>query len=454
MNKTFEKINNNWEQIINKLLNDNDSFSLVFFNTFIKDPLKPIKYEKNTLYIEVPEKGYINILKNKLVPEFLKVSIVEVIENINMNSFNIEFVTKDNYYLEKEELDKNILEKRLKKLKIDPNNTFENFVEGESNRLAYATSLAVAENLGNLYNPLFIYGETGLGKTHLLHSIANLALKNNENLNIVYISSQDFITEYMQSLTKHKTDDLREIYKNLDLLIIDDIQFFSDKIGTQDIFFDIFNTLKFNNKQVVLSSDKPVKELLGIQDRLISRFSNGISCDVKLPDYETRIAILIKKIEQIKPEYLVDEEIIKYIALNIKTNIRELEGCLNKIIGASRLQRKNIDIDTAKDLLKEFTQEDNKKLTPEKIINTVSETLNIDSLDICGKQKKNEFVYARNICIYLCREMIQELTQEQIGKFFNRDHSTIIHSYKQINKELLNNKTLKNDIENIKSKLL
>ena len=453
MNKTFEKINNNWDTIINKLLEDNDSFSLMFFNTFIKGPLKLLKYEKNTLYIEVPEKGYINILKNKLVPEFLKVSIADVIDNININNFNIEFVTKDNIFINKEELEKSILEERLKKLKIDINFTFENFVEGESNRLAYATSLAVAENLGSLYNPLFIYGETGLGKTHLLHSIANLALKNNENLNVVYISSQDFITEYMQSLTKHKTDELREIYKNLDLLIIDDIQFFSDKIETQNIFFDIFNTLKFNNKQVVLSSDKPVKKLIGIQERLLSRFSNGISCDVKLPDYETRKAILVKKIELIKPIYLVDEEVINYIALNIKTNIRDLEGCLNKIIAVSGLEKNNIDLDRAKDLLTDFTQEKNKKITAEKIIKTVSETLNVDIMDICGKQKKSEFVYARNICIYLCRELIQELTQEQIGKFFNKDHSTIIHSYKQINNNIEKNKTLKHDIETIKSKI-
>ena len=238
------------------------------------------------------------------------------------------------------------------------------------------------------------------------------------------------------------------------MLIVDDIEMISGRTETQNILFDIFNTLKDQNKQIVFSSDKAPKELDGIQDRIISRFSGGQCCDIKLPNYDTRIAILRKKEEEYITEYKIDEEVINYIAKNITSNIRELEGCLNKIVSASRLQKKAINLELAKDLLSDFTDTNDQKITPEMIIQIVSNHLSIDKINICSNKRNKEFVYARDICIYLCRELIQDITQENIGKYFSgKDHSTIIYSYNKIDKRIKTDKNLKKDIEIIKNKI-
>lgn len=453
MSKMFDKIKNSWEEITQKMLNDNEEISPTFFEAFIKNPINLLKYEKDTLYLEVPEEGYIKILKKRYIPDFLKISIAEVLD-IPLSSFNIEFITRNNPILNKQNISNEILEKRLKQLKINPLYTFENFVESESNNLAFATSKAIAEKPGELYNPLIIYGDTGLGKTHLLHAITHFFIKNNENFAVIYISCQDFTTEYIQSTKNNCIDDFKYKYKNIDALIIDDIQFISGKNETQNILFDIFNELYGNNKQIILSSDRPVNEIDKLQDRIKSRFSWGISCDVKPPDYETRIAILRKKVEVYKPEFSIDDEILRYIAQNVKTNIRALEGCLNKIIAKSRLDKKPITLAVAKDLLTDYAQEENKKITPERIIDTVSEYLGVDKNDICGKKKTQEFVYARNLCIYLCRDLIQDITQEKIGEYLGgRDHSTILHGYNKIDKDMKINKHTKENIEELKKRL-
>ena len=454
MSKIYDKISNNWDDILDKVLNDyNDILSPSVFNAFVK-PLKILKYNKNILYIEVPEEGFINILNKKLITNFLKASIEDFLGFSSSESLEIKYVTNNNTN-DEQNIKKSIIEKTLKKLKILPKNTFETFVVGETNNLAYGSCLAVAENPGDYhFNPLFIYGGTGLGKTHLLHAIAHLSLKNNENCNIIYVSCQDFVSEYMDA-TKQKTiDNFKDKYKSLDLLIIDDIEMISGRNETQNILFDIFNSLHNNNKQIVFSSDKPPKELDGIQERLISRFSCGQSCDIKLPDYDTRIAILRKKEEEYLSEYKVDEEVICYIAKNINSNIRELEGCLNKIVSASRLQKKAINLDLAKDLLSDFTETNDTKITPEMIIQTVSNHLSIDKINICSNKRNKELVYARDICMYLCRDLIQDMTQENIGKYFNgRDHATVIHSFKKIDERIKTDNILKKDIEIIKNKL-
>ena len=449
----FDKIQNSWDEITEKLLADNDEISPTFFEAFIKNPIHLLKYEKDVLYLEVPEEGYIKILTKRFVPEFLKISISEVID-IPLNSFNIEFITRNNPILNKQNISTDILEKRLKQLKINPLNTFDNFIEGESNNLAFATSKVIAEKPGEVYNPLIIYGETGLGKTHLLHAITHFCIKENPDFAVIYISCQDFITEYINA-TKHNTiDEFKEKYKNLDTLIIDDIQFISGKDGSQNILFDLFGSLYDSKKQIILSSDKPINEIDKIQDRLKSRFTWGISCDVKPPDYETRIAILRKKVEVFKSEFSIDDDIIRYIAQNVKTNIRTLEGCLNKVIAKSRLEKKPITLSMAKDLLTDYAQEENKKVTPERIIDTVSEYLAVDKNDICGKKKTQEFVYARNLCIYLCRDYIPDITQEKIGEYLGgRDHSTVLHGYKKIEQDQKVNKQTKENIENLKKRL-
>ena len=450
MNKNFELIKNSWNDITSKMLNDNDEISPVFFEAFVS-PLKLLKFEKNILYIEVPEEGYISILNKRYIPNFLKISISEVLD-ISLSSFDISFVVKNNFS-SNNTISKDIIDKRLSKLKIDPKNTFQNFIQGESNRMAYGASVAVSENK-SIYNPLIIYGGAGLGKTHLLHAITHHAIEQNENINIIYITCSEFKTEFYLSIKENKTSELIEKYKNVDYLIIDDIQFLSNAKETQNAFFDIFNSLYAEKKQIILSSDRPPKEIDNIPERLTSRFSWGLLADITVPDFETRIAILLKKQEQFNPEFPIDMEVIRYIAQTVKTNIRELEGCLTKIIAGSRLKMKPINLTLAKELLNN-SGKDNKKITPEAIINTVSDTLNVDVLDICGKSRKTDFVYSRNISIFLCRELIKDITQEKIGSFFgDRDHSTIIHSCKQIEKDIKTNKNLQEDIKIIKSKLL
>ena len=450
MNKNFELIKNSWNDITSKMLNDNDEISPVFFEAFVS-PLRLLKFEKNILYIEVPEEGYISILNKRYIPNFLKISISEVLD-ISLSSFDISFIVKNNFS-SNNTISKDIIDKRLSKLKIDPKNTFQNFIQGESNRMAYGASVAVSENK-SIYNPLIIYGGAGLGKTHLLHAITHHAIEQNENINIIYITCSEFKTEFYLSIKENKTSELIEKYKNVDYLIIDDIQFLSNAKETQNAFFDIFNSLYAEKKQIILSSDRPPKEIDNIPERLTSRFSWGLLADITVPDFETRIAILLKKQEQFNPEFPIDMEVIRYIAQTVKTNIRELEGCLTKIIAGSRLKMKPINLTLAKELLNN-SGKDNKKITPEAIINTVSDTLNVDVLDICGKSRKTDFVYSRNISIFLCRELIKDITQEKIGSFFgDRDHSTIIHSCKQIEKDIKTNKNLQEDIKIIKSKLL
>ena len=454
MSKIYDKISNNWDEILDKMLNDfDDTLSPSVFNAFVK-PLKVIKYNKNILYIEVPEEGFISILNKKLITNCLKASIEDFLNLSPTEYIDIQYVTKNNIG-DEQNIKKNIIDKTLKKLKINAKNTFDTFVVGESNNLAYGSCLAVAENPGDFhFNPLFIYGGTGLGKTHLLHAIAQLTLTNNENFNILYISCQDFVSEFMDAAKQKTLDNFKEKYKNLDLLIVDDVEMISGRTEFQNILFDIFNTLRDQNKQIVFSSDKAPKELDGIQERIISRFSGGQCCDIKLPDYDTRVAILRKKEEEYITEYKIDEEVIQYIAKNITSNIRELEGCLNKIVSWSRLKKTAINLDLAKDLLSDFTDTNDQKITPEMIIQIVSNHLSIDKINICSNKRNKEFVYARDICIYLCRELIQDITQENIGKYFSgKDHSTIIYSYNKIDKRIKTDKNLKKDIEIIKNKI-
>lgn len=454
MSKIYDKINNNWDTILDKILTENDNIiSPLWFDAFVKNSLKPVKFNKDILYIEIPDEHFINIIKKKYIPNLLKINIAEFLNLETIDSFDIKFIPKNEFIDEEQNIKQNIIDKTLKKLKINKKNTFESFVSGESNNLAYGNCLLAAESPGDV-NPLFIYGSTGLGKTHLLQAITNLSLKNNENLNIIYISCQDYVSEYIDSVRQNTINSMKEKYKSLDLLIIDDIEMLSGKKESQNFLFDIFNSLYDMKKQIVFSSDKPPKELDGIQERMLSRFSWGTCCDIQLPDYETRMAILRKKEEEFSPEYKIDEEIIRYIAKNINSNIRELEGCLNKIISASRVEKKVIDLDYAIDLLSDFTGYNDNKITPELIIQVVSNHLNIDKIDICSNKRNKEFVYARDICIYLCRELIQDITQENIGKYFSgKDHSTIIYSYKKIDEKLKKDINLKKEIEMIKNKI-
>ena len=434
MAKNFEKLKSNWSNLLLQMKEDFD-ISDHIYEAFIKDIMVPVKLEKDTIYIEVPEEGYISYLQNKILSE-LRVSVSHE-TGIPTESLEIIFKSK-NSSLKKIKNENTGFESLLKSAGInDSLNSFENFVQGDSNSIAFATSIAVAEHPGENYNPLFINGKTGLGKTHLAQAIANYALKKDKTLNIIYTSCEHYSQEYIDSVKNNTITDFKNKYRSVDILLIDDIHTLAGREKTQEEFFNTFNDLYENKKQIVLTSDKSIKEMgSDMEDRLKSRFSWGATCELYLPDYETRMAILRKKVEIWHPEYPIDNEVIKYIARNVKSNIRELESSLKNIILYSKLIKKEVSLELAKERLSYLKDKEDKKLTPERITNVVCKHFNVDILDICGPKRNREFVLARDIAIYECRNLLKDITQEKIGEFFNRDHSTIINSCKKVEMRL------------------
>ena len=333
------------------------------------------------------------------------------------------------------EKDKNIEEEiDYSKYSLNPKYTFETFVVGNNNNLAHAAALAVADNPAKTYNPLFIYGGVGLGKTHLMQAIGNRILSNNRNMNVVYVTSENFTNQLIISIKDLKNDPFRNKYRNADVLIIDDIQFIAKKERVQEEFFHTFNTLHDAGKQVVVSSDRPPKEIDLLDDRIRTRLEWGVTADIEKPDYETRLAILRQKaqIENI----IVDDDILEAIATKVDTNIRELEGILTKLIAKASLQNSQITIDMAEKAISEVIQSKDKVISSQYIQEVVGKYFNIDPQDLIGQKRSANITFPRQIAMYLCRN-IANLSLPQIGKDFgNRDHSTVMHSVSKIEKEI------------------
>ena len=338
---------------------------------------------------------------------------------------------------------------------LNPKYTFDTFVVGKNNELAHATALAVATDPGEYGNPLFIYGGVGLGKTHLMQSIAHYILSYNPNYKIIYTTTENFSSELFRSIKNRTQEAFKEKYRNIDMLLIDDIQFIAGKDSTMEEFFHTFNSLYDNKKQIVISSDKPPKDIVGVEDRLISRFKVGLTVDIQPPDYDTRLAILDKRAEM--EHMIVDESALHYIAEHIVSNIRELEGALNTIINFARLKKTStIDTDLAKEALKDIIEPDESKpITPDLIINTVIEQFNykISAEDIKGKNRSREVAYPRQICMYLCVKYTG-LSQAAIGAALgNKDHTTIIHGKNKIEYDISHDEKVRNMIDIIVKKL-
>jgi chromosomal replication initiator protein len=332
---------------------------------------------------------------------------------------------------------------------LNPRYTFENFVVGSSNRHAHAYSLAVAESPGKTYNPLFIYGGVGLGKTHLIQAICQQIKNNNKitPLKICYMTSERFTNELIEAIQHHSTALFRQKYRNTDVLAIDDIHFIAGKESTQEEFFHTFNTLYDAHKQIIISSDRPPKEIASLQDRLVSRFSWGLTTDIQPPDFETRVAILKKKVER-EPVSLPDE-VMHFIAQLIKTNIRELEGALIRIIAYSLLEEKPITLDLAKETLKDLLKEPKKLITVGFIQRCVSEEFGISTDDLKTRRRYKSIVLPRQIAMYLSRELT-DLSLPEIGGFFGgKDHTTVLHSYNKIREDLNKNELLKNRVDRV-----
>lgn len=322
--------------------------------------------------------------------------------------------------------------------------------------MAHAASLAVAESPAEVYNPLFIYGGVGLGKTHLMHSIAHFILQQNPKTKVLYVTSEVFTNELIEAI-RNRADsssiaEFRKKYRNIDVLLIDDIQFIIGKESTQEEFFHTFNTLHESKKQIIISSDKPPKDIETLEERLRSRFEWGLTVDIQSPDYETRMAILKKKEEL--DGLSIDNEVMKYIATNVKSNIRELEGALTKIVALSRLKNREVNVVLAEEALKDLISPNDKKdITVELIIDIVGEHFNISSSDIMSTKKSRNLSYPRQICMFLCRELT-DISLKDIGKKLgNRDHTTVLHGITKIQTDLATDSSLSNTIEILKKKI-
>ena len=335
---------------------------------------------------------------------------------------------------------------------LNPKYTFETFVVGNNNRFAHAAALAVGNEPGKSYNPLFLYGGVGLGKTHLMHAIGNRIVEDNTASNVIYVTSEKFKNQLINAIKDNKTEIFRNKYRNIDVLLIDDIQFIAGKDRVQEEFFHTFNTLRENGKQIIISSDKPPRDIEFLEDRLKSRFEWGLLADISCPDYETRLAILRKKAQD--ENIIIDDSILSDIATKIDSNIRELEGVFNKIVARASLTHSPITIELAENIINEFKYESEKVISSDFIKETVSKYFSIDKEELAGSKRSNDIEFPRQIEMYLCRE-IAGMSFPQIGvEFGNRDHSTVMHGYNKIAKEIKDKNSTKLIVESVKNILL
>ncbi len=457
----LELIQSKWNEIL-EIMQTEYYIANVSFNTWLL-PLKVHSVENNVITILVPENNTYGLqyIKNKYY-NFFKVTIDEMFEE----SFDINFITPNQIgsvssIINKVEDDsilkrKEILNNRILEANLNPKYTFDTFVVGASNNFAHAYALAVAESPTEIANPLFIYGGVGLGKTHLMHAIANFILEKNENAKVLCVTSEVFTNELINAIRDDKqsaVNEFRQKYRNIDVLLVDDIQFIIGKERCQEEFFHTFNTLHEAKKQIIITSDKPPKEMKTLEERLRSRFEWGLTVDISSPDYETKMAILRKKSET--EGYNIDDEIFQYIASNIQSNIRELEGALTKIVAYSKISPQRVDVELAKEVLKDLISPNaNRIITPELIIKIVAEHFNISPGDITSKKKSKEFVYPRQIAMYLCR-ILTEFSLHAIGSFMGRrDHSTVLYGIEKIGKEVEINESTRNTVEVLKKKIM
>ncbi len=338
---------------------------------------------------------------------------------------------------------------------INPKYNFENFVVGKSNQFMYAAARAVADEPGARYNPLFIYGGAGLGKTHIMHAIGNSVRLSNPHLKVLYASSEKFVNEFIASIrtTKGKNTNFRDKYRNVDVLMIDDIQFIADKAGTQEEMFHTFNDLHQNNKQIILTSDRPPKEISPLEERLRTRFEWGLIVDVQAPDLETRIAILQKKAQIEK--YNIPFDVLKFMAEKMSDNVRDMESLLNKVIFLSKLYNGEPSIELVKEALKDYGDKTEESVSVERIFDCVCSHFGVSREDLVGKKKTKEIVEPRQICMYLITDMIPELPLAAIGaEFGGRDHTTVMHARDKVTEKMQVNPKTKNAVNDIRDMVL
>lgn len=447
-------ISKKWENVLTKVATN---MSAVSFDLWLK-PLEIIDIKEQTLILATPSlvsknqivKNFKDALRNAIIGEFDYIMDFEIFSPEEKEEY-----LKFNKPFEEEDLAQVNNNQGLES--FNTKYTFDNFVVGKSNQFVYTACRAVAENPASRFNPLFIYGGVGLGKTHLLHAIGNYINTNLKDKKIVYVTCENFINDYVYALKFNSTNDtiitnFRDKYRNVDVLMIDDIQFISEKKALQEEFFHTFNDLYQKNKQIIISSDRPPREISALEERLKSRFASGLIQDIQKPDLETRIAILEKKATIEK--YAIDSDAIRFIAERIDTNIREMEGFLSKVIFYSSLLGKNsATLLDAQEALKNYLETNKESLSTDRIINVVCDYFNVTKDDLVGKRKNKEIATARQICIYLITEMM-DLPLTAIGEIFGgRDHTTIIHSRDKIEEQAKSKSSVSVAVNDLKAML-
>ena len=448
-----------WDNILNLLEAEYD-VSLMMINTWIR-ALSIRDVNDDTIILSMDKKlgrRGLDFIEKKMYDIYLQSAIEATLNHTFELIFTVdgEDITgyAGNYNSNKGEYDLHV-QTELEKSNLNPNYTFDTFVIGDNNRHAHAACVAVAEEPASNYNPLFLYGESGLGKTHLMQAIAHHIIINNPDLKVLYVTSETFTNDVIESIKKNKSEELRSKYRNLDVLLIDDTQFVIGKDSTQTEFFNTFNDLYNASKQIIISSDKPPKDLETLEERMRTRLAWGLPVDIHTPDYETRMAILRRKQEM--EHVIIPDDILDYIANNVVSNIRDMEQAIHKISFYKRLEGQNeeLTVQKAEDILKDVISANSiKETTPEIIIQIVSDYTGISVNDITSSKRSNEIATARQISMYLCREYLDRISLQQIGDAVGgKDHTTVLSGIKKIKNLKETDSSVKNTIEDIEKKL-
>ncbi len=432
-----------WNQVCDTIKNSG-LIPQILFDTWIK-PIYKVKFGERILFLWTPN----SLVKNSISERYVSL-ISDAANRVTKNVYKLCVLLPDEVAPSEDELLKDELSYIKEETKINKNYTFENFIVGQSNRFAHAYALSVAESPGaNYSNPLFLHGGAGLGKTHLCHAIVNFTNMYAPERKVIYVSAEKYTNEFITALKEKRTNVFREKYRSADILIVDDIQFIAGKVSTIEEFFHTFNDLFDNGKQIVLTSDRPPNEINDIEERLISRFNMGLSIEINPPDFETRIAILQQKAE--KDGIFVDERIIGFIADNVFSNIRDLEGALNKIHAFARINKElQITEKRAGEILKNImTPQKELDITYNMVIKTVAEYFHISVENLLGKSKRKEFSNPRQICMYICSEKVPDATSVTIGQKMEKDHSTVLYAINKVADDIEKNNAIRGMVEDI-----
>lgn len=415
----------------------------ISLDTWIKT-VRPLHIENDVFTLEAPSEFNRDILKSRYIP-----LIANAVKTVTNKVYEIDVITRDT-----KNPSEPVSEERASVYSslLNPKYTFDTFVRGSGNQFAHAGAVAVAEFPAKKYNPFFIYGGVGLGKTHLMHAIGHYVLEQNPSAKVLYVTSEKFTNELINSIKDVKNEEFRNKYRNIDVLLIDDIQFIVGKERTQEEFFHTFNALYEAQKQIVISSDKPPKEINTLEERLRSRFEWGLIADIQAPDIETRIAILKKKAQLEK--YEVPDDVIIYIADNILSNIRELEGALNRVLAYASLTNRPLTVELTQECLKQLISSSSAKdITPATIMKTVGRYFDINPDLLTGNKRSRDITYPRQLAMYLCRELT-DLSLPKIGQAFGgKDHTTVLHACEKIMEDMQNNAETRRAISEMKKNI-